>query len=114
MIDGAEAIVHVDPCDSGCGPDIIGELTRIVRRHPEILTYHSFRRSLDGAGGHIHFHATVREGLSVESAHALAHRIDEEMRAKYPEYRVDIHIEPCGRECGTCDSGECPARLDRN
>ncbi len=45
--------------------------------------------------------------MNVEKAHVLVHRVDEEMKAIYPNYRVDVHVEPYNEACESCDIKDC-------
>ncbi|MDG6219866.1 MAG: cation-efflux pump [Candidatus Thermoplasmatota archaeon] len=104
----AEAIVHVEPCGQSCTRDIERALVQVLKDTPEIVSYHTLRFSFDVDGGHITVHALVDKDMSVQRAHELVHLIDAKLKEHYPEYRLDVHVEPCDKACESCfDRDQC-------
>ena len=66
----------------------------ICEKHPEIIDFHKFRGRKSGAKRFVEFHIWVNPAMSVESAHALNHDIEAEIKQRFPEADVMVHIEP--------------------
>jgi cation diffusion facilitator family transporter len=59
------------------------------------LAYHDFRARRVGPRVDVDFHLLVDPELSITAAHAVAHRVKEEMLRRHPEILdVLIHVEP--------------------
>lgn len=72
----------------------LGELTDMVMRNPRIVGYHKLRTRKSGPFREIDYHLIVPGDITVEEAHAIAERIEDEMRQRYPGTHVVTHIEP--------------------
>ena len=72
----------------------LGELTDMVMRNPRIVGYHKLRTRKSGPFREIDYHLIVPGDITVEEAHAIAERIEDEMRERYPGTHVVTHIEP--------------------
>ena len=66
----------------------------ICEKYPDIIDYHKFRSRKSGTKRFVEFHIRVDPAMSVERSHALDHDIAEEIKAKFPESDVMVHIEP--------------------
>ena len=77
------------------------ELDRIeaaiaAARPSEMVGYHKLRARRAGARRYIDLHVQFRAGTTLESAHALAHRLRDAIEAELPDADVLIHVEPEG------------------
>jgi cation diffusion facilitator family transporter len=63
-------------------------------RTPEVAGYHKLRARRAGARRYIDLHVQYRSGTSLERAHALAHRMRDEIEAQLRRAEVLIHVEP--------------------
>jgi cation diffusion facilitator family transporter len=61
---------------------------------PELAGYHKLRGRRAGSARYIDLHLQFRHGTSLERAHAIAHEIQEQIRANLPGAEVLAHIEP--------------------
>ena len=82
-----------------------------MREHMgEMVGYHKLRTRKSGSERHIDLHVVVAADASVESAHALCDRLEEEIKARLSNIHVTIHVEPCDKDCdgcpGTCSQGQ--------
>lgn len=60
----------------------------------EYIEYHALRTRRSGPEEHIDLHLIVPSKMSVEAAHQLCNRIEEEIHRSFPQAQVLIHIEP--------------------
>ncbi len=89
-----ETVVHTEPTGPVLNRDVEKALEKILIESPEVKGHHNIHAYFDERGGHVSAHITVRKDMSVEESHRLTHSIDERLKEKYPEYRVELHIEP--------------------
>ncbi|MDP2954297.1 MAG: cation diffusion facilitator family transporter, partial [Chloroflexota bacterium] len=79
----------------------------LQEHYGELLGFHDLRTRKAGRERHIDLHLVVAKGASVERAHQLCDHLESDIVARLPHSRVNIHIEPCERECEGCPTG-CP------
>jgi cation diffusion facilitator family transporter len=72
----------------------VGELTEMVMSNPQVVGYHKLRTRKSGPYREIDYHLIVPGEITVEEAHEIAERIEDEMRRRYPGTHVVTHIEP--------------------
>lgn len=78
-----------------------------MREHMgEMVGYHKLRTRKSGSERHIDLHVVVAADASVESAHALCDRLEDEIKARLSNIHVTIHVEPCDKDCDGCP-GTC-------
>ena len=65
---------------------------------PELVGYHKLRGRRAGSARYIDLHLQFAPGTSLERAHAIAHELQAEVRARIPGADVLVHIEPARRE----------------
>lgn len=61
---------------------------------PSGAAFHYLRTRQAGRRKFADFHLLVDGGLSVRDGHALAHKVEERLRAAMPELEVTVHVEP--------------------
>lgn len=72
----------------------IGELGEIVMNTPGVRSYHKLRTRKAGPYRQVDFHLIVPAGMPVHEAHAIAERIEQDIRDRFPDAYVVTHIEP--------------------
>lgn len=72
-----------------------------------VVGYHELRTRRAGARRHVDLHVQFRRGTTLEDAHAVAHELQDAIRARLEEADVLIHLEPEDR---VRPGGEVPAR----
>jgi len=72
----------------------IGELGEIVMNTPGVRSYHKLRTRKAGPYRQVDFHLIVPAGMPVNEAHAIAERIEQDIRVRFPDAYVVTHIEP--------------------
>lgn len=84
----------------------IGEF--IASNWPVVRSFHNLQTRKAGPYRFIDFHLVVEDSMSVADAHALGDEIVEAIKARLPDTRVLIHVEPCEYECKqACVAGCC-------
>ena len=63
-----------------------------------------------GSERHIDFHLTVCKYHTIDHAHSLADKIEEDIQILFKESSILIHHEPCGEGCDSC-SKSCKAEI---
>ncbi len=66
---------------------------------PSVRSFHHLQTRKAGPHRFIDFHVVVEESMSVADAHTLADEIVVAIKARVPESRVHIHVEPCDYRC---------------
>lgn len=74
-----------------------------IGNHQEyFIDYHSFRTRKAGSERHIDFHLTVCKYHTIDHAHTLADKIEEDIQKLFTEANILIHHEPCKEVCDGC------------
>ncbi|MDD5676224.1 MAG: cation diffusion facilitator family transporter [Chitinivibrionales bacterium] len=63
-------------------------------RYPRILGFHNLRTRRSGAARFIEFHIVVDPEMSVKRSHQLDHAVAAELKEKFTNAQVMVHIEP--------------------
>ncbi len=74
----------------------------IVSYNNQLVGFHKLRTRKSGSTRHVDLHLVLPEHATVESAHDLCTRLEEELKAKLPNLSVIIHMEPCEKDCQSC------------
>lgn len=61
--------------------------------------FHKLRTRHSGSTKYVDFHLLACRKLHIDEAHALAHRIEDEIKRKIPLVDIIVHIEPCEFDC---------------
>jgi cation diffusion facilitator family transporter len=78
----------------------------VAENWPVVRSFHHLQTRKAGPYRFIDFHLAVKEDMPVAAAHALGDEIVEAIKARVPETRVLIHMEPCDYVCKeACVSG---------
>jgi cation diffusion facilitator family transporter len=78
----------------------------IAEGWPVVRSFHNLQTRKAGPYRFIDFHLVVEDTMSVAQAHTLGDEIVDAIKARLPETRVLIHIEPCDLKCkDACVSG---------
>jgi cation diffusion facilitator family transporter len=66
----------------------------IAVKYPNVGDLHKFRSRKSGNRRFVEFHIKVDPGMSVADSHALHHNIAAEIKLRFPDADVMVHIEP--------------------
>jgi cation diffusion facilitator family transporter len=96
-------IIHLDP------KEIQFELKAkkriietILNKQKEIVTFHKIQIIRGADNEDIKMHLIVDKDMSIKNSHELCHRLKSSLEEVYGSCNVDIHFEPCGKDCKIC------------
>lgn len=73
---------------------IISGIEKVLEGYPEVMRYHSIKIRTSGADTFVKMNIHLRPDLSLQTAHEICDRIEEEIMQKIPRCEVFIHPEP--------------------
>lgn len=65
-------------------------------RHPELSNLHDLRTRTSGYNDFAQFHVDLPGSMTVEEAHAIIDRVEEDLCARFANLELLIHIDPLG------------------
>lgn len=68
----------------------------VAHRHDELKNLHDLRTRTSGDRDFVQFHVDMPKTMTVEQSHDIIHRVEEDLRAEFPNVEVLIHIDPEG------------------
>jgi cation diffusion facilitator family transporter len=72
------------------------EIRKAISKHSgSYVEFHDLRTRKSGSDRFVDLHLVVPRKLSVEEAHGLSDRIENDIKERFPRASVIIHIEPC-------------------
>lgn len=85
-------------------------ITKIENHQEHFIDFHDFRTRKAGSERHIDFHLTVCKYHTIDHAHTLADKIENDIQLLFRESSILIHHEPCYEECDRCQKS-CKAEI---
>lgn len=85
-------------------------ITKIENYQEHFIDFHDFRTRKAGSERHIDFHLTVCKYHTIDHAHTLADKIENDIQILFRESSILIHHEPCYEECDRCQKS-CKAEI---
>jgi cation diffusion facilitator family transporter len=78
----------------------------IIINHPRICGFHQLRTRKAGHIRFVEFHIKVDSHMTVHDSHNITKILKQDIRKKFTDCVITIHIEPCDGECSdVCLSG---------
>lgn len=65
-------------------------------RHPELSNLHDLRTRSSGTRDFVQFHVDLPGSMTVEQAHEIIERVEEDLCGRFPGIELLIHIDPAG------------------
>ena len=65
-------------------------------RHPELSNLHDLRTRTSGNRDFVQFHVDLPPKMTIEQAHAIIERVEEDLCGQFPGMELLIHIDPEG------------------
>jgi len=96
-------IIHLDPKETQFELKTKKRIIEtILNKQKEIVTFHKIQiiRGIDNED--IKMHLIVDKDMSIKNSHELCHRLKSSLEEVYGSCNVDIHFEPCGKDCKIC------------
>ena len=69
---------------------------RLAAKHPELRNLHDLRTRTSGVQDFAQFHVDMPAGMTVEQAHDIIERVEEDLCSHFPDLELFIHIDPEG------------------
>lgn len=80
--------------DGSLPEDEVQAIERLLEEDPSVRGYHNLRTRRSGARRMIEIHVMLDDDLTFVEAHEHAERIEDRLRARWPETEVNLHYEP--------------------
>ena len=68
----------------------------VAHRHEELKNLHDLRTRTSGNRDFAQFHVDMPAKMTVAESHDIIHRVEDDLRAHFPDVEVLIHIDPEG------------------
>jgi len=96
-----ELTVHSlrDLIDVQLPPEEESFIRDIISRESAIYGFHQLRTRKAGHARFMEFHIKVDPQMSVHDSHGITRTLKNNIREKFPESTITIHIEPCDGAC---------------
>jgi cation diffusion facilitator family transporter len=75
----------------------------IMEHSGEVVGFHALRTRKAGNRRYIDLHLVVPHDKSINSAHVLCERLEEDIKNVLPGADLTVHVEPCTTECDECE-----------
>jgi cation diffusion facilitator family transporter len=75
---------------------------KIKEMYPQVRGFHNFRSRKSGATRFVEFHLMLDATMSVKDSHAVNDKIVKEIKCRFKDSKVMVHIEPCDNN--SCES----------
>ncbi|WP_418303120.1 cation diffusion facilitator family transporter [Paraurantiacibacter namhicola] len=90
----SEAVDHL--MDREWPEDERRRFVEIAHRHPELSNLHDLRTRSAGDRDFVQFHVDLPGAMTVEQAHDIIERVEEDLCGHFPRMELLIHIDPAG------------------
>jgi cation diffusion facilitator family transporter len=77
----------------------------------EIAGYHELRTRKAGSDRLIELHVVMPADTSVEKAHQICDRLEDDIKSRLSNAKVTIHVEPCDKDCDRCPGSCSPEQI---
>ena len=67
-----------------------------LAKHPELSNLHDLRTRTSGYHDFAQFHVDLPGSMTVNDAHDIIERVEEDLRSQFPDLELLIHIDPLG------------------
>ncbi|MEM9501129.1 MAG: cation diffusion facilitator family transporter [Pseudomonadota bacterium] len=71
-------------------------LVELAARHPELESLHALRTRTSGTRDFVQFHVDLPGDMTVEHAHKIIDRVQDDLSSHFPDMDLLIHIDPEG------------------
>ncbi len=96
-------IIHLEPQETHRDMETSKRIIEgILEEQKEIISFHKVKIIRIGNSENIKMHIIVDKDMSISDSHQLCHNLESIIKKKYGECKVDIHLEPCEKDCKIC------------
>ena len=123
-IERSDVVVHIEPSGSGGSilvqetegemdhSHVIEQIEQILKEHyPQYVNFHEVSAENVDHSPTITFHLVMPEGAHVRETHEFCDHIELDLKARFANARISIHVEPCDRACASCQVA-CESRTE--
>jgi cation diffusion facilitator family transporter len=97
------SIIHLDPKEIQFNLKTKKRIIEtILNKQKEIVSFHKIQIITGVDNEDIKMHLIVDKNMSIQNSHKLCHRLKLSLEEVYGSCNVDIHFEPCGKNCKIC------------
>ncbi|MXO91337.1 cation diffusion facilitator family transporter [Pontixanthobacter aquaemixtae] len=68
----------------------------LAAKHPELSNLHDLRTRTSGTRDFVQFHVDLPRAMTVEQAHDIIERVENDLCSHFPDMELLIHIDPAG------------------
>jgi cation diffusion facilitator family transporter len=109
----ADVVIHVEPAvagsiqveqpDAGHHESVSGQIEEILNEHlTQFVNFHDVHADARAEATDITFHLVMPEGANVRATHDFCDHIESDLKQRFANARINIHVEPCDHRCGEC------------
>jgi cation diffusion facilitator family transporter len=96
-------IIHLEPKETHVDKQFSKMVIQnILKRQPEIISFHKIQVIRNGKSENIKMHVIVDKDMPIGVSHKFCHDLEELIQKEYGTCKVDIHLEPCEKDCKIC------------
>lgn len=107
-------IIHLEPKEIHQDKKISQKIIEnILEKQKEIISFHKIQIIRHGKSENIKVHIIVDKDMSIGDSHKLCHNLEAIIIKGYGKCNVDLHLEPCGKDCSIC-TFSCSERKGSN
>jgi cation diffusion facilitator family transporter len=96
-----------DLLDAKLPPEEEDCIRNIISHQSAINGFHQLRTRRAGNIRFVEFHIKVDPQISVSDSHKITKILEQNIRQKFPDSSITIHIEPCDGECEDICAAGC-------
>lgn len=69
----------------------------------EVVSFHKLRTRKSGSQRHVDLHLVMPKHISIEKAHDMCNHLEKDIKDRWSDSNVVIHVEPCDNDCDNCE-----------
>ena len=97
-------VIHLEPINNKTiNKKEIKLIKKILESQKEIVSFHKIQIINTSEDDLIKMHLVVDHSMPVQKTHELCDRIEKILLDKYGSCKVDIHFDPCNKNCKICN-----------
>jgi len=77
----------------------------------DLAGFHQVRTRKSGNLRFVDLHLVMPKSVSVEEAHKMCDHLEDDVKSRFPNSSVTIHVEPCDGDCEQCRVSSCSQRI---
>ena len=88
------------------------EILSCIEEHvAELAGFHEVRTRKAGNQRFIDLHLVMPKNASLEEAHLMCDHLEQDIKSRFPNSSITIHVEPCDEKCDQCLASSCSLRI---